>query len=449
MSVQIPRYSIDQLRRDIIAGSVEEVVLALPVLHGDPKGQRIAADHFLTEVIDNGLGACVYLLAADIDMRTGPGYAIDVAGAGFGDFVLRPDLATVRRLPWDDATAYVLADATWRDGTVVPVAPRRILRDQLDRLAGMGLRAFAGTELEFLVFRDSYQDAHDHGYRELRPATRYNADYALTGLDGVTPLVRDITRAMTAAGMRVETARAECHPGQYEIVFRYDDPLTTCDNHVLYKVGAKQLAAQRGAALTFMAKYDAGEGNSCHVHLSLRAEDGAAVFADPDRDGGMSRLMDHFVAGQLACMADLMLLFAPNVNSYKRLQPGSFAPVTCSWGRDDRTAPVRVLGAGHSLRLEHRVPGGDANPYLAVAAMIAAGLYGIEHELELPPPSEGGERLPSTLRAALDRWESSPVAHTLFGDDIVAHYANSARLELATFDAAVTDWERVRGFERN
>ena len=445
----------ERLRAEVAAGRVEEVIVAIPDLQGRLQGSRLAAEHFLGEAADNGFDACVYLLATDAEMDTGPGYAIDAWESGFGDFVLHADPATVRFPPWDEGTAQVIADAAWPGGEPVAVAPRQVLREQLDRLACQGLTAFAGTELEFLVFDDTYQGAWDRRYHGLRPATRYNVDYALQGLSGIEPVVRRIRREMVRAGLRMETARAEVHPGQYEIVFRYAEAMATCDNHVLFKNGAKEIAAQEGRALTFMPKFDEGEGNSCHIHLSLRGTDGDAVFAEPEAEHGMSALMRHFVAGQLACMADFVLLMAPNINSYKRLQPGAFAPTGIGWGRDNRTCPVRVVGQGHSLRVEHRVPGGDANPYLAVAAAVGAGLYGIENSLELPTPHTSNAladpavpHLPRTLTEALHRWENSELAAKVFGEGVVAHYAQAARTELAAFERSVTDWERVRGFER-
>jgi glutamine synthetase len=448
--------SVDALREEVAAGRVEEVVVAVPDLLGRLAGARLSAPYFLDETLTRGFPACAYLLASDVDRVTGPGYGIDAWGSGFGDLLLRPDLATLRVLPWEEGTAGVLADAAWPGGEPVELAPRQVLRTQLDALAAQGLRALAGTELEFLVFAEDYRQAHERGYAGLRPAGWHNGDYALTGLSELEPLTRRIRRAMTAAGMAVETARGECHPGQYEIVFRYADALTTCDNHVLYKTGAKRIAAAEGVALTFMARYDEGEGNSCHVHLSLRSPTGEPVFAGPgtgDR-AGMSALMEHFVAGQLACLADFTLLYAPTVNSYKRLRPGGFAPVGVAWGRDNRTCPVRVVGAGEGLRIEHRVPGGDANPYLAVAAMLAAGRYGIARELPLGPACVGNAfdadlpRLPSTLGEALRRWEGSTVAREAFGERVVDHFAHAARVEWEAFGGAVTDWERRRGFER-
>ncbi|GGO91799.1 glutamine synthetase family protein [Wenjunlia tyrosinilytica] len=445
----------ERLRAEAEEGRVEEVIVGVPDLQGRLQGSRLSVPYFLDEAAEQGFSACVYLLASDVEMSTGPGYAIDAWRSGFGDFVLRPDPATVRTLPWDPGTALVLADAVWPGGEAVPVAPRQVLRTQLDRLSERGLTAFAGTELEFLVFRESYRHAWDRRYQGLETATSYNVDYSLQGLTGMEPVVRRIRREMVRAGLTMETARGECHAGQYEIVFRYDEAMATCDNHVVFKNGAKQIAAQECAALTFMPKYDEGEGNSCHIHLSLRGTDGSAVLADPSAEDGMSDLMRHFVAGQLACLSDFALLMAPNINSYKRLQPGAFAPTGITWGRDNRTCPVRVVGSGHSLRIEHRVPGGDANPYLAVAAAVAAGLYGIENSLPLPAPHTANAladpsvpRLPGTLTDALRRWETSEIAAKVFGEQVVGHYAQAARTELAAFETAVTDWERVRGFER-
>lgn len=449
--------SVDELRHEVENGGIEDVIVALPDLLGRLQGSRLDASYFLDEVVESGFGACTYLLATDVDMNTNTGYVVDPYATGFGDLTLWPDLATLRRLPWDEGAALVLADPHTASGEPVAVAPRHVLKAQLERLAACNLRAVAGTELEFLIFDETYQQGHERGYHDLRPATRHNVDYSLQGLGGVQPVVRRIRRAMADAGLRVESARGECHPGQYEIVFRYDDALTTCDNHALYKTGGKQIAEQEGVALTFMAKYDQGEGNSCHIHLSLRDRDtDSPLFAanEPSDRAGMSPLMAHFVAGQLAYLPDFTLMYAPNPNSYKRLQPGSFAPTNITWGYDNRTCAVRVAGSGRSLRIEHRVPGGDTNPYLAVAAIIAAGLNGIDQQIPLPHATAGNalqnptQRLPATLPEALERWESSRAASKAFGEDTVAHYAQAARSEITTFHAAVTDWERRRYFER-
>jgi glutamine synthetase len=310
-----------------------------------------------------------------------------------------------------------------------------------------------GTELEFIVFDDTYEQAWNSGYRNLTPANQYNVDYSLLGTGRLEPLLRDIRNGMTGAGLYVESAKGECNPGQHEIAFRYDAALSTCDNHSIYKTGAKEIAARHGKSLTFMAKYNELEGNSCHIHISLRGTDGSAVLAG-DGPNGFSPLMDRFLAGQLATLRELTFLFAPNINSYKRFVPGSFAPTSVAWGLDNRTCALRVVGHGESLRVENRVPGGDVNPYLAVAALIAAGLHGIDNDLPLEPEFSGNAyasdkpQVPATMRHAAELFAESEVARSAFGDDVVDHYLNYARVELAAYDAAVTDWEKVRGFER-
>jgi len=349
----------------------------------------------------------------------------------------------------------VLADVLWESGEPVAASPRQLLRRQLDRLAERGLVAYAGTELEFIAFNDTYEQAWDRNYEGLTSANQYNVDYSMLGTARIEPLLRAIRNGMTGAGLYVESAKGECNPGQHEIAFRYAEAMTTCDNHSIYKTGAKNIAAQQGRSLTFMAKYDQREGNSCHVHLSLRAaEDDAAVLAG-DGEHGFSKLMEHYLAGQLAHVRDLTLLYAPNINSYKRFADGSFAPTTVAWGRDNRTCSLRVVGHGHGLRVENRVPGGDVNPYLAVAGMIAAGLDGIERELPLEPEFQGNaydaedrQRVPKTLRAAAELFAASDLAKSAFGEGVVAHYLNAARIEVEAYDAVVTDWERRRGFER-
>jgi glutamine synthetase len=350
----------------------------------------------------------------------------------------------------------ITADLAWHDGSPVLASPRQILRRQLDRLAERGWRAYAGTELEFMVFTDTYEHAWRSGYRGLTPANQYNVDYSVLGTGRVEPLLRRIRNEMGGAGMTVESAKGECNLGQHEIAFRYADALTTCDQHTIYKTGAKEIAAQEGVALTFMAKYDEREGNSCHIHFSLRDEAGRPVFADHDPAApyGMSPVMRHFLAGQLAALRELSLLYAPNINSYKRFRPGSFAPTAVAWGVDNRTCALRVVGHGASLRFENRLPGGDVNPYLAIAGMIAAGLDGIERGLELPDPcttnayASDAEHVPTTLREASELWRDSPLAKAAFGEEVVAHYLNMARVEQEAYDTAVTDWERFRSFER-
>jgi glutamine synthetase len=374
--------------------------------------------------------------------------------SGYGDMVMAPDFSTLRVLPWLPGTALVMADLSFVGGAPVLPAPRSILQAQLDRLAQRGLEAFIGTELEFMVFDDTYRDAWAAGYRGLTASTDYNVDYAIHASTRMEPLLRDIRLGMDGAGMYCEGVKGECNVGQQEIAFRYDTALVTCDNHTIYKNGAKEIADQHGKSLTFMAKYDEREGNSCHIHISLRGADGSAVFADADEPLGMSPMFRSFIAGQLATLRELTLFYAPNINSYKRFVEGSFAPTAIAWGIDNRTCALRVVGQGHSMRMECRAPGGDVNQYLAVAALIAGGLYGIDNGLELPDAcagnayTGGAERLPTTLAEAAALFEGSAIAREVFGDEVVAHYLNNARVELAAFNSAVTDWERVRGFER-
>ncbi|MFF9813131.1 glutamine synthetase family protein [Streptomyces sp. NPDC014006] len=453
MADRTPPLSVDDLVTLVDGGEIHTVVLAFTDMQGRLQGKRFAARFFLDEVLRHGTEGCNYLLAVDADMNTVGGYAMSSWESGYGDFAMHADPATLRRTPWDAGTALLLADLAWHDGSPVVASPRQILRRQLDRLAEHGWTAYAGTELEFMVFKDTYEAAWSRGYREMTPANQYNVDYSLLGTARVEPLLARIRNEMGAAGMTVESAKGECNLGQHEIAFRYDEALTSCDQHSIYKTGAKTIAAQEGVSLTFMAKWDEREGNSCHIHLSLRDEAGRPVLAG-DGPYGMSPLMEHFLAGQLAAMRDFTLLYAPNINSYKRFRPGSFAPTAVAWGPDNRTCALRVIGHGPGHRLENRLPGGDVNPYLAVAGMVAAGLYGIEHELELPEGCTGNaytgdaRQVPGTLREAAELWQSSPIARAAFGEEVVEHYLNMARVELDAFDSAVTDWERFRSFER-
>jgi glutamine synthetase len=441
--------TLDELKADISAGGIDTVLLAMTDMQGRLQGKRLTAPWFLQSVVDHGAEACNYLLAVDVDMNTVDGYAMSSWERGYGDFELKPDLDTLARTTWLEGTAMCLADIHWHDGTPVAASPRQILRAQLDRLAERGWAAYAGTELEFMVFNDTYEQAWDAGYRNLTPANRYNVDYSLLGTARVEPLLRRIRNAMMDAGMVVENSKGECNYGQHEINFLFSDALRAADQHVIYKNAAKEMASQEGMAITYMAKYDEREGNSCHIHLSLRGTDGAIVF---DEEEG---LFDRFVAGVLAGLRDLTLFLAPNVNSYKRYAALSFAPTTVAWGHDNRTCALRVIGHGAGRRVECRVPGADVNPYLAISALIAAGLHGIDAGLELEPALEGNAyeasdrpQVPSTLRDARDLFGASAIAREAFGQEVVDHYLNNARIELEAYDAAVTDWERFRGFER-
>jgi glutamine synthetase len=445
--------TMDQLVERIEQGLVDTVVVAFTDMQGRLQGKRLHGRYFVDHVVEHGTEGCNYLLAVDVDMNTVDGYQMSSWERGYGDLLMAPDLDTLRLIPWLEGTAMVLCDVQWLDGSPMPASPRQILRGQLDRLAERGLKAYVGTELEFMVFDETFESAWDKRYRDLTPANQYNVDYSLLGTTRVEPLLRDIRNGMTGAGLYVESAKGECNLGQHEIAFRYDEALVTCDNHSIYKNGAKEIAAKHGKSLTFIAKYDEREGNSCHIHLSFRSTEGEAVLAG-DRQYGFSELMERFIAGQLACLPEFTYLLAPNINSYKRFVKGSFAPTAVAWGLDNRTCSLRVVGHGESLRVENRLPGGDVNPYLAVAAIIAAGLHGIDNELELEPLLEGNaydsdkEHVPTTLREAAALFTGSKVARLAFGDEMVDHYTNAARVELDAYDAAVTDWERVRGFER-
>jgi glutamine synthetase len=439
---------LDELTEAVARGEIDTVLLAMTDMQGRLQGKRLTATHFLNEVAEHGAEGCNYLLAVDVEMRTVEGYAMSSWERGYGDMLLVPDLDTLRPVPWQEGTVMCLADVAWLDGSDVVASPRQILRRQLGRLAKRGWTANAGTELEFIVFLDTYEEAWHKGYRDLRPANLYNVDYSLLGTARVEPLIRRIRNSMGAAGMVVEDSKGECNFGQHEINFRYADALRTADEHSIYKNGAKEIASDEGMAITFMAKIDEREGNSCHIHFSLADADGA-LFAREEQ------LFRSFLAGQLACLREMTLLLAPHINSYKRYAAGTFAPTAVAWGHDNRTCSLRVVGHGPSLRFENRAGGADLNPYLALSAIIASGLHGIEAGLELEPALEGnayidGERprLPETLHDARELFAGSEVARAAFGEEVVAHYLNAADVELAAFQSAVTDWERVRGFER-
>jgi len=440
--------TLEELRAQVERGEVDTVLLALTDMQGRLQGKRLTARHFLAEVAEHGAEGCNYLLAVDVDMATVGGYAMSSWERGYGDFVLSPDLATLRPVPWQEATVLCLADVRWEDGSDVVASPRQVLRAQLARLAERGLTANAGTELEFLVFRDTYDSAFHKGYRDLQPANLYNVDYSLMGTARVEPLIRRIRNSMEAAGMLCEDSKGECNFGQHEINFRYADALTTADEHSIYKNGAKEIADLEGMAITFMAKYDQREGNSCHIHFSLADDEGPLFHRE-------RAVFESFLAGQLAGLRELTLLFAPNVNSYKRFAAATFAPTAVAWGHDNRTCSLRVVGEGPSLRFENRVGGADLNPYMALSAIIAAGLDGVDRALELEPVfegnayvAEGKPRVPASLRDARELFAGSKLARTALGDDVVDHYVNAADVELDAFGAAVTDWEHKRGFER-
>ena len=443
-----PPLSLEALERAVAERTVDTVVLALVDMEGRLVGKRLSARHFLESTVSHGAESCEYLLATDVDMSPQQGYGLAGWNRGFGDFQLRTDLSTLRRVPWQPGTAMVLADAYRESGEPVEVSPRQVLRRQLERLGARGFAAMVGTELEFMLFHTSYREAWDSGYRNLTKATAYSVDYALLDTTGIEPLIRRIRNSMEEAGMNVESSKGECNLGQHEINFRYGAAMPVCDAHSIYKFGSREIAAQEGMAITFMAKFDQREGSSCHVHLSLAGADGSNAFASD------KALFERFLAGQVACLRDMTLLFAPQVNSYKRYVPGMFAPTAVAWGHDNRTCALRVIGHGQGLHIENRLPGADVNPYLAVAAMIAAGLHGLDAEVALEPAIQGSAyegshpRVPHTMRDARDLFDASSIARKAFGEEVVDHYVHRADIELAAFDSSVTDWERFRGFER-
>ena len=446
--------NIEALREAVRMQEIDTVVVAMTDMQGRLQGKRFHARFFLDSVAAHGTEACAYLLAVDTDMNTVDGYALASWESGYGDFVLTPDLATIRVIPWQPGTVLVLADVAGLDGDPVRSSPRQVLQAQLEQAGSLGWTALSGTELEFVVFEGSYEQAWDSNYRNLVPANRYNADYSVLATGRIEPLLRDIRNSMAGAGMVVESAKGECNLGQHEIAFRYADALTTADQHSIYKTGAKEIAARHGYSLTFMAKPNDKEGNSCHIHLSFRTADGTPVMAG-DGPYGLSPEGASIIAGLQAGLRELTLLLAPTINSYKRYAAGSFAPTTVAWGPDNRTCALRLIGHGPSLRVECRVPGGDVNPYLALAGLIAAGLAGVKQDLELPPPVTGNAytehelpRVPASIEEALALWVASPLAAEAFGADVVEHYATMARVELEAYRAAVTDWELRRYFER-
>jgi len=440
--------TIEELKEQVERGEIDTVVAAFTDMQDRLLGKREHAEFFLEESAEHGVEGCNYLLALDMEMDPQAGYAMASWEQGYGDFVLTPDLGTLRRIPWLEGTALVLCDVGWGDGSPVVASPRQVLRTQVERARALGYEPMMGSELEFYLLKESYEEAHAKHYRDLTPSVPYILDYHILATTFDEPLIRHIRNSMAGAGIKIESSKGEAWPGQQEINLRYSDALAMADNHTIYKNGAKEIAHQNGCSITFMAKPDHGWiGSSCHIHSSLWRE-GANVFA------GESEIFQGYLAGWIACLRELALFLAPTINSYKRFTAGSWAPTTLAWGHDNRTCGFRIVGHGPSQRIETRIPGGDVNPYLAFAALIAAGLYGIEQELELPPPLEGNayesdaERFPHALREAVDALEHGTMARAALGDEVVDHYLNYGRVEQRLFDEAVTCWERERLFER-
>ncbi|HEX2037888.1 MAG TPA: glutamine synthetase family protein [Chloroflexota bacterium] len=444
-------------------GEIDTVILAFPDQQGRLLGKRFTARHFVAHVAEEGMHACTYLLTVDMEMEPLPGYRLANWEDGYGDFHVAPDWSTARRLPWLEATALLLGDLYHQDGRPVEEAPRRVLRRQVERAAALGFRPRMGSEVECYLYRESFASAGARGFRNLQAFGTYVEDYHLLQGTREEPLLRAIRNQMEGAGVAVEGTKGEWGRGQVELNLAYTDALEMADRHTILKQGAKEIAEQQGAAITFMAKPDAGAaGSSCHVHASLWDETGQHNRFRRGGDGGGDTpaagdpdLFQHYLAGQLALARELSLCYAPTVNSYKRYQSMSWAPTAVTWGEDNRTCGFRIVGRGRGLRVENRLPGADANPYLAFAAMIAAGLYGIEQRLPLPPAYDGNAylardvpRVPGSLQEAITAWEGSAAARQAFGAEVVEHYRLTAQHEVAAFERAVTDWELARYFER-
>ena len=449
--------TLKALRGLAAEGRIDTVLACLVDMQGRLIGKRFQIEFFLDSAHDETHG-CDYLLANDIDMEPVPGYAAASWNKGYGDFVFKPDLSTLRLAPWLEGTALVLCDVLDHHHHDLPHSPRAILKKQIERLSERGLLAMFASELEFYLFDESYRDIHERDYRNPKTAGYYIEDYNILQTTREEPVIRAIRRHLQAAGIPVENSKGEWGPGQGEINVRYCDALAMADRHSIIKHACKEIADAQGKAITFMAKwrYDLA-GSSSHVHNSLWSLDGTMpLFYDPDAEYGMSPLMRHWVAGQLRYAPDVTCLLAPYVNSYKRFQAGTFAPTRAVWSRDNRTAGFRLCGEGSSaIRIECRIGGADLNPYLAFAGLIAAGLAGIEEKLELAPPYEGdayrGETLPEvakTLRAATAALNSSTMLRKAMGEEVVDHYVHTAIWEQMEYDRRVTDWELRRGFER-
>lgn len=449
---------VDQLEAMIGAGDIDTVLVAFPDLGGRLMGKRVTGPFFLDAVLDGTIEACNYLLAVDVDMTPMPGYRYANWDQGYGDFSAVPDLATLRLVPWLEKTALVLCDLVDEGGAgPVAVSPRAILRRQIERAAERGYRINIGSELEFFLFCNSYEEAAAGNYRDLIPHSEWIEDYHILQTTRDEYLIRQIRNGMQAAGVPVEFSKGEAGRGQHEINLTYAEALEMADRHAIYKNGTKEIAGLNGRALTFMAKYDmADAGSSCHIHSSVWNKTGKkSLMFDAKAPDHLSPVFRGWLGGLVHASQELTWLFAPTVNSYKRFQPESWAPTAIAWGHDNRTCGLRLVGHGQGYRVESRIPGADANPYLAFAAVIAAGLYGIDHALDPGEAFLGNayvadevERIPSTLVEAIDLLDGSEVAKEAFGDDVHHHLLNTARQEWRVFNTTVTDWELRRGFER-
>jgi glutamine synthetase len=445
--------SLDDLRSEAEAGTIDTVVAAFTDMQGRLFGKRIQIEYFLDEVVEEGIEGCNYLLALDMEMDPVPGYEMANWEDGYGDFAIVPDMATLRRIPWLDRTALVICDVANHDGSAVVASPRQVLIAQYERAAEMGYTPLFASELEFYLYKESYAEAHEKDYRDLTPTIPYILDYHILATTMDEQYLGPIRRGMHAAGIPVEFSKGEAWAGQHEVNFRYADAVTSADRHTIYKNGAKEIAFLHEISASFMAKPSEKDiGSSCHIHSSLIDTSGKSAFVDGEEETDAFR---HYLGGQRAHIRELALFVAPSVNSYKRYAAESWAPTSVSWGRDNRTCGFRIVGHGQSRRAECRIPGADVNPYLGYAALLAAGLDGIEKGTDPGPELKGNayeageaEAFPSTLREAVELWEGSEFARNTFGEAVHKHYLNYGQTEQRLFDEVVTDYERRRMFER-
>jgi glutamine synthetase len=446
--------ALDELEQGIAEGTIDTVVAAFTDMQGRLFGKRIQGEFFLEDVVAHGIEGCDYLLALDMEMDPVPGYQMANWEKGYGDFRIVPDLGTLRRIPWLDATAFVLCDVLRQDGEPLPESPRQVLIAQYERAHELGYTPMMSSELEFYLFREDYAEAWEKGYRDLTPTIPYILDYHVLATTRDEPFIQQLRRGMQGAGIPVEFSKGEAWHGQHELNVRYADAVTAADRHTIYKNGVKEIAHLNGISATFMAKPSEHDiGSSCHIHMSLlERESGRSAFVDGEQETDVFR---HYLGGLRDHVRELALLLAPSVNSYKRYATESWAPTSISWGRDNRTCGFRIVGHGSSRRIECRIPGADVNPYLGFAAMLAAGLDGIERGTDPGPELIGNayaaaeaEPFPASLREAVDGWERSAFAKRAFGEDVWSHYLNYGRTEQRLFDQVVTDYERTRMFER-
>ncbi|HEX5934456.1 MAG TPA: glutamine synthetase family protein [Pseudorhizobium sp.] len=451
-------YTFDDLKRDVADGRIDTVLACLVDMQGRLMGKRFQAQFFVEGAYEE-THSCNYLLATDMEMETISGYKATSWEKGYGDYTMKPDLSTLRRVPWLEGTALVLCDVLdHHSHEEVPHSPRAILKKQVARLEAMGMKAFMATELEFFLFDQTYEQANASGYRNLKPASAYNEDYHIFQTSKEEDVMRAIRNGLQAAGIPVENSKGEASAGQEEINVRYADALTMADRHVVIKNACKEIAWSKGKAITFLAKWNYNAaGSSSHIHQSLWSADGKTpLFVDKDAEHGMSETMKHYVAGLLAHAGEITYFLAPYINSYKRFMAGTFAPTKAVWSKDNRTAGYRLCGEDtKGIRIECRVGGSDLNPYLAMAALLAAGIDGIENRMELEPAfvgdAYGGKdirEIPQTLRDATALMSGSTMLRAAFGDDVIDHYTRAAQWEQEEYDRRITDWEVARGFER-